>query len=243
MSDQGRQQRVVVTRPEGQQQWLMAQLADAGYQPLHQPALAIEPVPVDGAMQRTLMELDGYHAVFFASVNAARLALSAMADLWPQWPVGVHWLAVGRATAAELAAWHLPATVPEQGFNSEAVLALPCLQQLDEKQVLICRGDSGRELLAQTLQSRGASVDALSFYRRKAVDPVRIPAGADWVMITSVQGWQAAGASVPAYCGVVAAGRRVAEAVRAEHAGEVCVAASAHDGDMLSALVAIADKG
>lgn len=243
MNDQGRQQRVIVTRPEGQQQRLMALLVEAGYQPLHQPALVIEPVTVDGPMQRILMELDGYYAVFFASVNAARLALSAMADLWPQWPVGVHWLAVGRATAAELEAWHLPATVPKQGFNTEAVLALPCLQQLVEKQVLICRGDSGRELLAQTLQSRGANVEALAFYHRKAANPIRIPAETDWVMITSVQGWQAVGASVPAYCGVVAAGERVAEAVRAGHAGEVCVAASAHDEDMLSALAVGAGKG
>ena len=125
MTLQGRQQQVVVTRPAGQQQRLMALLTEAGYQPLHQPALTIEPVPVDGAMQRTLMELDRYHAVFFASVNAARLALSAMADLWPQWPVGVHWLAVGRATAAELASWHLPATVPELQFRSSAGAALP----------------------------------------------------------------------------------------------------------------------
>jgi uroporphyrinogen-III synthase len=242
MNDQGRQQRVVVTRPEGQQQRLMALLVEAGYQPLHQPALVIEPITVDDTMQRTLMELDGYHAVFFASVNAARLALSAMADLWPQWPVGVHWLAVGRATAAELEAWHLPATVPQQGFNTEAVLALPCLQQLVEKQILICRGDSGRELLAQTLQSRGARVDALAFYRRKAASPALIPAETDWVMITSVQGWQAIGGSVPPCCGVVAAGERVADVVRAEHSGDVSVAASAHDEDMLSALVAVATK-
>lgn len=238
MTHQGRQQQVVVTRPAGQQHRLVALLTEAGYQSFHQPALEIKPVPVDGAMQRTLMELDRYHAVFFASVNAARLGLSAMADLWPQWPVGVHWLAVGRATAAELASWHLPATVPEQGFNSEAVLALPCLQQLREKQVLICRGDSGRELLAQSLQARGARVDALAFYRRHGVSHITISEQADWVMVTSVQGWQALQPAMPAGCGVVAAGERVAAAVQANHAGPVRVAASAHDDDMLAALIA-----
>lgn len=237
MIDQGRQQQVVVTRPAGQQQRLMALLTEAGYQPLHQPALEIEPVPVDGAMQRTLMELDRYHAVFFASVNAARLALSAMADLWPQWPVGVHWLAVGRATAAELESWHLPATVPEDGFNSEAVLALPCLQQLPEKQVLICRGDSGRELLAQTLEGRGARVDALAFYQRHGVSGITLSKQTDWVMVTSVQSWQALQPAMPENCGVVAAGERVAAAVQVSHSGPVRVAASAHDDDMLTALI------
>lgn len=52
MTQQGRQQQVVVTRPAGQQQRLMALLTEAGYQPLHQPALTIEPVPVDGAIDR-----------------------------------------------------------------------------------------------------------------------------------------------------------------------------------------------
>ncbi len=137
MNDQGRQQRVVVTRPEGQQQRLMGLLVEAGYQPLHQPALVIEPITVDDTMQRTLMELDGYHTVFFASVNAARLALSAMADLWPQWPVGVHWLTVGRATAAELESWHLPATVPQQGFIPKRCWRCIACSSMVEKQILI----------------------------------------------------------------------------------------------------------
>ena len=40
---------VLVTRPLGQQQALMDALRDAGYQPLHSPALHIEPLPVSDA--------------------------------------------------------------------------------------------------------------------------------------------------------------------------------------------------
>ena len=57
-------------------------------------------------------------------------------------------------------------------------------------------------------------------------------------MITSVQGWQALQPALPAGCGVVAAGARVAAAVQANHGGPVRVAASAHDDDMLAALIA-----
>jgi uroporphyrinogen-III synthase len=182
---------VLVTRPRGQQQALMDALRQAGYQPLHSPALHIEPLPVSDTTRRVLMDLDLFHAVFFASSNAARLALAAMADIWPQWPVGVHWLAVGKATAAEITRWHLQPTVPDGGFNSEAVLSLLCLQQLTEKKVLLCRGDSGRELLAQTLAERGAEVVTLPFYRRLPCAAFHCPAQCNWVMVTSVESWRA----------------------------------------------------
>lgn len=227
---------VLVTRPRGQQQALMDALRQAGYQPLHSPALHIEPLPLSDATRRVLMDLDLFHAVFFASSNAARLALSAMADLWPQWPVGVHWLAVGKATAAEISRWHLQPTVPDGGFNSEAVLALPCLQQLGERKVLLCRGESGRELLAQTLAERGAEVVTLPFYRRLPCTDFQCPAQCDWIMVTSVESWQAISGRISAGAGVVAAGERVAAHIRAQHAGPVRVAASAHDDDMLAAL-------
>ncbi len=178
---------VLVTRPWGQQQALMDALRQAGYQSLYSPALHIEPLPLSDATRRVLMDLDLFHAVFFASSNAARLALAAMADLWPQWPVGVHWLAVGKATAAEITRWHLQPTVPDGGFNSEAVLSLPCLQQLTEKKVLLCRGESGRELLAQTLSQRGAEVETLPFYRRLPSTEFHCPESCDWVMVTSVR--------------------------------------------------------
>ena len=87
----------------------------------------IEPLPLADAHRRLLFDLDLYHAVFFVSANAAHHALNAFADLWPQWPVGVHWLAVGESTAAVIRDAGLTPEYPRSGFNSEAVLALPCL--------------------------------------------------------------------------------------------------------------------
>lgn len=230
---------VLVTRPAGQQQPLMEALRQAGYDAVHSPALLIEAIPVSDASSRILMDLDQFHAVFFASANAARLALSAMADLWPQWPVGVHWLAVGRATANEMSAWHLQPEVPARGYNSEAVLSLPCLQDLADKKVLICRGNSGRELLADTLASRGAAVTALPFYQRLANPQFAVAPTCDWIMVTSVESWRAVSSHLPERVGVIAAGERVADAIAADFAGEIRVALSAHDEDMLAALPAL----
>src|SRR5690606_30002936 len=126
--------RVLVTRPAGQETPMMTLLAAAGFTPLHQSTLCIAPRELDACERGYLMNLDLYHAVFLVSTNAVRLAVEALSDYWPQWPVGVCWIAVGEATARALAEAGLPAQAPASGFNSEAVLTLPALQSLDEKQ-------------------------------------------------------------------------------------------------------------
>ncbi|GAA5131280.1 uroporphyrinogen-III synthase [Alloalcanivorax gelatiniphagus] len=228
--------RVVITRPAGQGEALAARLREAGHEPLCVPALRIEPLPLADDHRRRLMDLDLYHAVFFVSANAAHQALERIADLWPQWPVGLHWLAVGESTAAVIRAAGLTPEYPTSGFNSEAVLALPCLARVADRRILICRGDGGRDWLAARLRERGAMVDVLPFYRRLP-DPHRHwPEGADTVMITSVEGWRALADRVPAGATVIAAGERVAAAVAEDHGGPLRIAASAHDADMLAAL-------
>jgi uroporphyrinogen-III synthase len=61
-------------------------------------------------------------------------------------------------------------------MNTEALVALPELQQLDNAKVLICRGAGGRPLLADVLQQRGAQVDYCELYQR------RFPDGADKIL-------------------------------------------------------------
>lgn len=230
---------VLVTRPEGQQQALVRALVEAGFTVSHQSALSIEPLDLSAAERSLLLHLDQYHAVFFVSTNAARLALSALDELWPQWPVGVHWLAVGPATAELLSAAGMAAELPRTGFDSEAVLELDCLRDLPGKRVLICRGDGGRELVAETLQRRGAEVDVLALYRRICNGGFAWPAEpVDAVLVTSLQGWECIADKVPPACNVVVASERIGAAIGA--ARRVVVAASARDQDMLAALMTLA---
>jgi uroporphyrin-3 C-methyltransferase len=55
---------------------------------------------------------------------------------------------------------------PPEGGDSEALLALQELQDVAGKQVLIVRGEGGRELLTDTLTARGATVEHFECYRR-----------------------------------------------------------------------------
>ena len=75
--------------------------------------------------------------------------------------------AIGKATAAALAADSLPADiVPEAGFNSEALLAHPDLTLASGARVLIVRGAGGRELLQETFAARGLVVETREVYQR-----------------------------------------------------------------------------
>lgn len=232
---------VLVTRPAGQADWLCRRLQELGYQVSHRPVLSIEPLPLSDTGRSLLMDLDQFHAVFVVSSNAARLAVDALADYWPQWPVGVHWIAVGDATAACLSQAGLQPWLPDAGFNSEAVLALPPLQDVADKRVLVLRGDKGRELFADTLRQRGARVDMVPLYRRDCDTGFSWPQEkVDTLLVTSLQSWQCLlqYAIPPGEVSVLAGSERIAVAVREAGYQRVRVAASPRDEDMLATLVA-----
>lgn len=163
--------RVLVTRPVHQAKALCDKLQQQGAIAVAFPTLEILPIAPEDPSATTLrqhfLDLDHYHAVLFVSANAAHYAFQWIDSYWPQLPLGVHWLAVGNATAARLQQLGIPCSVQSGSMDSEALLKDPRLQQLEHTKILICRGDSGRELLRDTLISRGATVDYAELYRRQ----------------------------------------------------------------------------
>lgn len=184
--------RVLNPRPAAQAAELTQALKAAGYEVLELPLLDIQPRSVDAAGKALLMDLDRFHGVVFVSANAARAGLEALADYWPQWPLGVYAVAVGPSTAQVLRRAGLSPLVPAQ-YDSEGMLALPELQRVKDQRWLIIRGAQGRDLLRETLTIRGARVEVLPLY------DVCLPhtAGAHWqaseppdvVLLTSAQVW------------------------------------------------------
>ena len=160
---------VLVTRPEGQARELCAGLAAAGMRPLHRPMLVLEPVPgPDAAQRELLLTLDSFAHIIFISANAARFGLAWIDGFWPQLPAGIHWYAIGERTAAVLAERGLAPLTPGQDMTSEGLLALPTLQAVAGERVLIVCGVGGRDQLREQLGARGAEVQALVCYRRRA---------------------------------------------------------------------------
>lgn len=231
---------VLVTRPEGQQHVLLAALRQARFEVSYAPSLHIEASDLNAHERRYLENIDHYHAVIFISRNAAQFALAHLDGIWPQWPVAVNWLAVGEATAAILTQAGMQPEHPPEGFNSEALLAMPCLQDLAAKKVLLLRGEGGREVLAPALRQRAEQLDEVVLYRRVcAAEFVWPQAPVDVLMVTSQQGWECIMAKamtrLPRSCRIIAGSERIAALIRA--AGfDATAATSPHDNDMLAAL-------
>jgi uroporphyrinogen-III synthase len=158
--------RIVLTRPAGQAGQLAALVRAAGGEPVLFPTLEILDTENVQPLIALVERLETFDLAVFISANAVNKAL-ALVQSRRSWPPGLRVAAVGRASASALQRHGFPAViVPEQGFDSEALLALPELNQVAGKRVLIFRGEGGRELLANTLAARGAVVEYAECYRR-----------------------------------------------------------------------------
>lgn len=155
-----------LTRPAGQGAELRASLEANGARVQLLPLLVIKPLAPSQADRQKLIDLDRYDFVFFVSTNAAALGLDAIAQWWPQYPVGIVNFAVGPGTAAVLQKHGLSVHYPNGRMSSEALLALPELQDIAGKKALIVRGAGGREIMAEGLRARGATVDYAELYER-----------------------------------------------------------------------------
>lgn len=169
--------RLLLTRPQDECAALAASLAEHGVASASLPLLAIEPLEETPEQRSLLLDLDRYCAVVVVSKPAARLGVERIDRYWPQPPARQDWFAVGAATAAILDDYGLRVHHPENGDDSEALLALPALAralQVPGPRALILRGEGGREFLAERLRGQGVAVDYLELYRRVLPD---YPAG------------------------------------------------------------------
>jgi uroporphyrinogen-III synthase len=237
---------VLVTRPAAQCAMLCAEIEGQGGSAIAFPAVEIEPV----AVQAAAVAAADYDLVVFVSVNAVEHGAQQMIK-----SARTRIAAIGRATAAALAAAELAADiVPEGGFNSEALLAHPELQLTSGARVLIVRGEGGRELLRDTFAEHGMVVETREVYRRVRpnVDAAKVAEvearwsdeGIDVATATSIETLQNLQALLTEHGRQLLSGtallvpsrRIVAAAVSAGLRGEAIVAAGADDASMIGAL-------
>jgi len=165
--------RLLLTRPAEECVALAAALSELDIHSASVPLLAIEPLVETAEQRATMLELDRYCAVVVVSKPAARLSLELLERYWPKPPLGQVWFSVGAATGAILEGFGLNVGWPSTGDDSEALLALPRLNEalnVADPRVLILRGEGGREHIAETLRRRGVQVDRLELYRRYLPD-------------------------------------------------------------------------
>lgn len=160
MASEGLKDRgILVTRP-GERAGNLARLIEREGGRAHLfPAIEIEDLPAP----RALGELERFDLAVFVSPTAAAKVFARVAA----WPERLRAAAVGGGTRRELERHGVAGVIaPSGGADSEALLATGEMQQVAGKRIVIFRGEGGRELLAETLRSRGARVEYAECYRR-----------------------------------------------------------------------------
>lgn len=158
--------KVLVTRPARQSRQLSDAIRVAGGHPVEMPMLEIRVLPENPSTRDKVLNLDRYDIVIAVSANAAKIGLDLVNSYWPQLPAHIIWLTVGPASGKLLADYGIDARFPQQGANSEGLLRMPELQQVQGLRILIMKGMGGRQLLAQMLAAAGARIDEMELYHR-----------------------------------------------------------------------------
>ena len=236
---------VLVTRPASQAEEICPSLEALGCDVIRQPLLKIEAVAETPAIKSQFMDIDLFDAVIAISRNAAEMGIMYLDQYWPQWPLGVDWIAIGPVTAAVMTEHGLEAKMPAGQFDSEGALNMPELQDVEGKKILIWRGVGGRETLASTLRGRGATVVYSELYQRlipEYTEPEwqQALAQSPLLLVSSGQGLEAIAAQQPRIServrGIIAPSRRVAELAESLGFINIQIATSAQDADMLLAV-------
>ena len=155
---------VLSLRPRGQHGGLRAAAARLGARVL---ALSVQAIVAhdDDATRQALAAALAADVVVFTSPNAVRAA-AALMRLHPR--RGQPWLAVGSGTRRALQRRGINAQAPAR-MDSEGLLALPALADVDGRTLGLVTAPGGRDRLAPVLRARGAQVRRADVYARVPV--------------------------------------------------------------------------
>jgi uroporphyrinogen-III synthase len=157
---------VLVTRPAQQADSLCELIRQQGGTAIRFPVLAIRPPADPKNLRQVIDQLHEFDWAVFISANAVSRTLEHIPGKHG-WPKSVRIAVIGKRSAEELKRFGLAADLfPQHEFNSEALLALPDMQEVGGQRMVIFRGNGGREMLADTLRKRGARVEYAEAYRR-----------------------------------------------------------------------------
>ncbi len=239
--------KIAVTRPREQAAPLARRIEEAGGIPLLFPLLDIAPAQDAQALHEQVSRLAQFDLAIFISPNAVQYGMAAIRAAG-ELPQNLKIAAVGQGSAKALRELGIAEVIaPTERFDSEGLLALPELQDVAGRRVMIFRGDGGRELLGDTLKARGAAVEYAACYRRSRPQQdiaALLDAAPDALAVTSSEAleylWQMLGdARRDRACGLplFVPHPRIAELAQRQGWRQVLPSGAGDDG-LLSALIA-----
>ncbi len=180
MSVQSHSLHWIVTRPAAQAAGWVQAFQALGQAAQALPLIDIAPLADPAPVRQAWAGLAGFSLVVFVSANAAE-HFFAQRPAGLRWPDGTLAGSTGPGTSAALlaagqAVGLAPAAIVDPGpdapvFDSESLWARLQSRGWQGRQVLVVRGEEGRDWLAETLRAAGARVDFVAAYRRSAPVP------------------------------------------------------------------------
>jgi uroporphyrinogen-III synthase len=156
----------VLTRPRAAALALAGPLQAEGARVFLFPALGIEPIAATPQLKALLARIREFDLAVFVSANAVEHGLEAIGGAGA-WPEGLEAASIGAATAQALRNSGVRRVIsPPERHDSEGLLALPRMHAVKGQNVIVFRGEGGREAIRETLAARGARVEYAECYRR-----------------------------------------------------------------------------
>ena len=156
---------IAITRPVEQAKILADLITNAGGTPILFPLIEITPLNDYTLFDKALSQIGHYDLAIFISSNAVQNGMPRLVKKGV--PSRLKFAAIGPITAKELSDFGVKNVLaPKDRFDSEALLELPEMQNMQGKKVMIFRGIGGREVLAESLKQQDASVTFAECYQR-----------------------------------------------------------------------------
>ncbi len=244
---------VLVTRPRTQAAELVSAIEQQGGEAFCFPVIDIVALD-ENRVAAEASALPRPEVTIFISRNAVEYGM--------KYSGGGKIAVIGPATAqAVRSAGRVVDIEPQDGYDSEHLLAEPVFDDIEGRNVRIIRGGKGRELLASELGKRGANVDYLSVYERRlpvVSSDMLAEIEARWrsgsisvITVMSVQSLQNLVKLLPDWCRsqlestplVTPAGRVLKEALDRYPASRPILSSGPQAGEMVQAIIALQSPG
>jgi uroporphyrinogen-III synthase len=158
---------IVITRPSHQTSEIKSLVNEHQGHPIEFPLLEIQSKSQNETFQHTVLKLEDYDWAIFISSNAVQFGMPAVKQAFHTLPESIKFAAIGPSTQKALKLFDVQdVLIPEENFDSEGLLATSEMNDIQNKKIIIFRGEGGRETLAETLRTRGAAVTYAECYTR-----------------------------------------------------------------------------
>ena len=158
----------LIVRPATEANALVDLLKEVGIPAIAQPLMKQVPSETVSKLPHCFALLSKNDFLIAVSTAAIEMAHNYLKEYGLFWPTEVGYLAVGMKTAQKWQALvNQTVQYPTHHADSEGLLNLPCLQDIQHRRIVILRGNGGREHLYQALEARGATVQYCETYQRQ----------------------------------------------------------------------------